>query len=279
MTEATGSEERFEETMAMEPKEVNEEEEEDEDEDGPPPGFDCIALQTETPKLIAEQIMVDKMEEELDEEDEGEEDDDVDGPPPGWSPIPPARQPNHHTSDVEMSEKQEALEDDDEDDGPPPGWDLVPPTSQGADAVPSDREIGSHQEGARDNNERTKQGHEIVPPSPMLPSTTCSLKAQASLPQEKGQMICGSCRKLLTYPRGVKYVRCSCCQTVNLVLEAHQVGQVKCGGCAVLLMYPEGAPSVKCCSCRYVTDIGAHNRRPPLSVQQARRLPFLNPVR
>ncbi|CAI9087459.1 OLC1v1021532C7 [Oldenlandia corymbosa var. corymbosa] len=168
-------------------------------------------------------------------------------------------------SDVEMSEKQEALEDDDEDDGPPPGWDLVPPTSQGADAVPSgstrillmsDREIGSHQEGARDNNERTKQGHEIVPPSPMLPSTTCSLKAQASLPQEKGQMICGSCRKLLTYPRGVKYVRCSCCQTVNLVLEAHQVGQVKCGGCAVLLMYPEGAPSVKCCSCRYVTDIG-----------------------
>lgn len=37
----------------------------------------------------------------------------------------------------------------------------------------------------------------------------------------KGQMVCGSCRQLLSYPRGVKYVQCSCCQTVNLVLEGN----------------------------------------------------------
>ncbi|RYR65647.1 protein LOL2 [Arachis duranensis] len=47
-----------------------------------------------------------------------------------------------------------------------------------------------------------------------------------------------------------------------------QVGQVKCGGCAVLLMYPYGAPQVRCSSCRFVTEIGAHNKRPPWSEQQ-----------
>ncbi|KAL0310647.1 UNVERIFIED_CONTAM: hypothetical protein Sangu_2359400 [Sesamum angustifolium] len=49
----------------------------------------------------------------------------------------------------------------------------------------------------------------------------------------------------------------------------HDVGQVKCGGCSVLLMYPHGAPAVQCTTCHFVTEIGAHNRRPPLSVQQA----------
>ncbi|KDO75958.1 hypothetical protein CISIN_1g033096mg [Citrus sinensis] len=74
--------------------------------------------------------------------------------------------------------------------------------------------------------------------------------------QEMAQMVCGSCRRLLAYPRGARHVKCSCCQTVNFVLEAHQVGQVKCASCAVLLMYPYGAPSVRCSSCCFVTEIG-----------------------
>ena len=36
---------------------------------------------------------------------------------------------------------------------------------------------------------------------------------------ESGQMVCGSCRRLLSYPRGSKYVQCSGCETVNYVLE------------------------------------------------------------
>ncbi|XP_027347488.1 protein LOL2 isoform X1 [Abrus precatorius] len=92
-------------------------------------------------------------------------------------------------------------------------------------------------------------------------------------PSGSAQMICGSCRRLLSYPRGAKHVKCSCCQTVNIVFEADQVGQVKCGSCAVLLMYPYGSSQVRCSSCRFVTEIGAHNRRPPWSVQQRKPTP------
>ncbi|OMO65163.1 Zinc finger, LSD1-type [Corchorus olitorius] len=89
------------------------------------------------------------------------------------------------------------------------------------------------------------------------------------------QMVCGSCRELLSYPRGTRQVKCSCCETINFVLEAHQVGLVKCGrdNCGVLLMYPYGAPSVRCSSCQFVTEIGEHNRRPPWSVQQGQPTP------
>ncbi|KAE8720295.1 Protein LOL2 [Hibiscus syriacus] len=90
---------------------------------------------------------------------------------------------------------------------------------------------------------------------------------------EMAQMVCGSCRQLLSYPRGTQQVKCSCCETVNFVLKAHQVGLVKCGSCALLLMYPFGAPSVKCSSCLCVKEIGAHNRRPPWSVQQGQPTP------
>lgn len=88
---------------------------------------------------------------------------------------------------------------------------------------------------------------------------------------EKAQLVCGTCRKLLLYPRGAKWVQCPGCQEVNFVLEANEVVQVKCGNCAVLLMYPFGAPAVQCTSCSAVTEIGANNRRPPLSVQMAQR--------
>ncbi|KDO75957.1 hypothetical protein CISIN_1g033096mg [Citrus sinensis] len=88
-------------------------------------------------------------------------------------------------------------------------------------------------------------GWQPIPPPLPVPS-----------PSEMAQMVCGSCRRLLAYPRGARHVKCSCCQTVNFVLEAHQVGQVKCASCAVLLMYPYGAPSVRCSSCCFVTEIG-----------------------
>ena len=34
-----------------------------------------------------------------------------------------------------------------------------------------------------------------------------------------GQMVCGSCRELLAYPRGAVHVQCAGCRTINLVLE------------------------------------------------------------
>ncbi|EEF43270.1 conserved hypothetical protein [Ricinus communis] len=85
---------------------------------------------------------------------------------------------------------------------------------------------------------------------------------------EMAQMVCGSCRTLLSYPRGARHVQCSSCQMVNFVLEAHEVGQVNCGKCEILLMYPYPASSVRCSSCCSVTEIGAHNKRPPWSVIQ-----------
>ncbi|CAI8592221.1 unnamed protein product [Vicia faba] len=58
------------------------------------------------------------------------------------------------------------------------------------------------------------------------------------------QMVCGSCRRLLSYPSG------------HFFPAADQVGQVKCGSCTLLLMYPYGASQVRCSSCRFVTEIG-----------------------
>ncbi|XP_050371402.1 protein LOL2-like [Argentina anserina] len=95
---------------------------------------------------------------------------------------------------------------------------------------------------------------------------------------EIAQMVCGSCRRLLTYPPGAKHVQCSCCQTINFVLCAHQVGQVKCDSCTLLLMYPYGAPSVRCSSCNFVTEVRDHNMRPPWSVQQGQPTPPSNYV-
>nr|AGN12856.1 putative lsd one-like protein 2 [Leavenworthia alabamica] len=86
--------------------------------------------------------------------------------------------------------------------------------------------------------------------------------------EEMAQMVCGSCRRLLSYLKGSKRIKCSCCNTVNLVLEASEVGQVNCDNCKLLLMYPYGAPSVRCSSCNSLTDITENNKRPPWSEQQ-----------
>ncbi|XP_006286008.2 protein LOL2 [Capsella rubella] len=121
-------------------------------------------------------------------------------------------------------------EEEEEEEGPPPGWEsaVLPPPTAAA-----------------------------VNPNP----TT------AEIP-EMAQMVCGSCRRLLSYLRGSKRVKCSCCHTLNLVLEANQVGQVNCNNCKVLLMYPYGAPAVRCSSCNSITDIRENNKRSPWSEQQ-----------
>ncbi|EOY28255.1 Lsd one like 2 [Theobroma cacao] len=128
----------------------------------------------------------------------------------------------------------------------------------------ANREEGEQQQQQQveEEEEGPPPGWQSIPPPPQPPPSS-----------EMAQMVCGSCRQLLSYPRGARQAKCSCCETVNFVLEAHQVGLVKCGSCAVLLMYPFGASSVRCSSCQFVTEIGAHNRRPPWSVQQGQPTP------
>ncbi|KAF9683570.1 hypothetical protein SADUNF_Sadunf04G0027500 [Salix dunnii] len=132
------------------------------------------------------------------------------------------------------SKEEDMAEAEEEEEGPPPGWQSFPPQ-------PS-----------------------LPPPSTPPPPSSVEHYLHAEL----GQMVCGSCRRLLSYPKGARHVQCQCCQMINFVLEAHEVGQVKCGSCDVLLMYPYGASSVRCSSCRFVTEIGEQNRRPPWSVIQ-----------
>ncbi|XP_027105270.1 uncharacterized protein [Coffea arabica] len=191
---------------------------------------------------IATQIEENLVKEEKDaeiNENEDDEDEDVDGPPPGWSSIPPATFQPVHPSDVEMSDKQK---EDENEEGPPPGWHSVPLASQSSEAVLADTQTGNHEDRTKYIDEGSQPGQKSVPPLKLLPPTPPRPLPAVSSPSD------------------------------------HQVGQVKCGGCAVLLMYPYGAPSVRCCSCRSVTEIGAHNRRPPLSVQQARRPLSVNRV-
>ncbi|XWS18387.1 hypothetical protein CRYUN_Cryun32bG0039100 [Craigia yunnanensis] len=126
---------------------------------------------------------------------------------------------------------------------------------------------GEQQEVDEEEEEGPPPGWQSIPPPPS------QSPPQTQPSSEMAQMVCGSCRQLLSYPRGTRQAKCSCCETVNFVLEAHQVGLVKCGSCAVLLMYPYGALSVKCSSCHFVTEIGAHNRRLPWSVQQGQPTP------
>ncbi|CAJ1936470.1 unnamed protein product [Sphenostylis stenocarpa] len=84
--------------------------------------------------------------------------------------------------------QNQPTEKEEDDEGPPPGWQPIP----------------TH-------------------PPPQPP------QSQPPLPRPCwGQMVCGSCHRLLSYPRGAKYVKCSCCQTVNIVLE----------GCLSLICIP-----------------------------------------
>lgn len=294
-------------TEVVENKEENEVEEEDneEEEEGPPPGFHCPASVNQEQTTVEVDNNVDEDEEEDDE-----------GPPPGWSTIPPSL-PQKLTTDVEMLGEEEVDEDEDgpppgwhlpqsttqpaeaclsdgedKEDGPPPGWELISPRDQIPLSAPTltpssipDTKMGRKLEDAKCGDEGAQAGLQsavassstsLLPVPPSFPSGS-SLTSDRSF-SEIGQLVCGSCRQLLSYPRGAKKVKCSCCQMLNLVLEAQQVGRVTCGSCAVLLMYSYGAPAVRCSSCRYVTEIGAHNTRPPLSAQQDKRLCSSNRV-
>ncbi|KAJ8549570.1 hypothetical protein K7X08_033277 [Anisodus acutangulus] len=124
----------------------------------------------------------------------------------------------------------------------------TPPPQSSSSVASSEMEMCSKQEGTK--NEEVRPQIEKQPMShlrQMKPIVPQSSSHAATVSAKMGQM------------------------TISLVLEAHDVGQVKCGGCALLLMYPYGAPSVRCSSCHHMTKNGAHNRRAPLSVQQARR--------
>ncbi|CAL5408798.1 unnamed protein product [Camellia sinensis] len=216
------------------------------DDDGPPPGWPSIStLPAKT------------------EPEEEEEDDDDDGPPPGWT---------------QMAVKKE---EEDDDDGPPPGWQSIPPSqpptitpapttpppppavASGVQVMPLTHNSSNSRQSKKlltnDLKNMTDGKHEPLT-DPLGSAKAARTQLQQELPKqeavEMGQMVCGSCQELLSYPRGARLVRCLCCQTVNYCLEEHEVGQVKCGGCAVLLMYPYGAPFVKCSSCCFVTEIG-----------------------
>ncbi|PWZ56453.1 Protein LOL3 [Zea mays] len=84
---------------------------------------------------------------------------------------------------------------------------------------------------------------------------------------EMAQLICGGCRTLLMYTRSADTVRCSCCNTVNLVRPVNNIAHVNCGQCRTTLMYPYGAPSVKCAVCNYVTATGVNTVAPTPSAR------------
>ncbi|XP_006413872.2 protein LSD1 isoform X2 [Eutrema salsugineum] len=81
---------------------------------------------------------------------------------------------------------------------------------------------------------------------------------------DMAHIICGGCRTMLMYTRGASSVRCSCCQTVNLVPAHNQVAHINCEHCRTTLMYPYGASSVKCAVCQFVTNVNTGNGRVPL---------------
>ncbi|KAK1378753.1 hypothetical protein POM88_025497 [Heracleum sosnowskyi] len=252
-------------------------------EEGPPPGWHSI----QKDKISSEHQDIkgashafrspEKPKTELEKQDTVDE-----GPPPGWNhmTLPQSKIGNEH-QEIKIE-------------GSPHDLHLDPPSLPKLDSIKVD--IGEETPQSMPNSvcQQPKMGHgqqevkeerfqpgsnSMPPPSPQIQPpmpTTTPLSTASRRPTQSGshiemcQMVCGSCRRLLSYARGAKYVKCSCCQTVNLVLEAHQVGQVKCGGCEVLLMYQFGANAVQCASCRHVTEIVVQNRRPPLSLQQAR---------
>ncbi|KAJ6842154.1 leucine-rich repeat extensin-like protein 5 [Iris pallida] len=159
---------------------------------------------------------------------------------------------------------------------PPPGWSSNPSEPR----LPGENIETLHGHDAHDDTSSLNPGKGLersLDNSPPPMSENLHQHQEPPLP-EMGQMVCGYCRQLLSYPRGAMRVQCARCDIINFVLEAHQIGNVECGNCSLLLMYPYGAPSVKCSACAWVTRIGAHNICPPLSVQQGQPYPPPNPV-
>ncbi|KAK4758889.1 hypothetical protein SAY87_020190 [Trapa incisa] len=187
--------------------------------------------------------------------------------PPGFFTVPLHHADGQKHSPIKVGIEEEIMlgvyekmKEKAEDEGLPPGYKFFPPQA----SVPSVVQKSSHTRHAPISDQ-------LQPSMPQgSQPNTLTLPPPPTPAYEMAQMVCGSCRRLLSYIRGARYVQCSCCQTVNFVLEEHQVGQVKCSSCTILLLYPYGAPSVKCSSCHFVTEIGDHNKRPRWSVQQRR---------
>ncbi|XP_022886250.1 uncharacterized protein LOC111402296 isoform X3 [Olea europaea var. sylvestris] len=254
----------------------------EDDIDGPPPGWEFCALSQALTSKPQSELTLDTGDIKVERNELHEVEDD--GPPPGWETIfpqqmlPPYKPPLQPSLPVssghEMGSKRERKNDDE---GRPSGSRPESMPEQLSQLLPSSAPPADIKLGSREVETKNGDKRPVSVPSPqrLQPRTLPSPPPVASSPSgqttEKAQLVCGTCRKLLLYPRGAKWVQCPGCQEVNFVLEAHQIGQVNCGGCAVLLMYPHGAPAVQCSSCHFVTQIGAHNRRPLLSVQQAQR--------
>ncbi|XP_022036010.1 bromodomain-containing protein 4 isoform X2 [Helianthus annuus] len=262
---------------------------EDSDDEGPPPGWDSKCqpepesqktLQSDSSDIKTNHV----------QQDAQNENDPQSQSQPRSSPAPEL---------VPSVEEQ-----DSEDDGPPPGWNSkcpVEPNLQtaGPTTPPSDFKTEEDKEQSHVHSSlpspivQSGTGHEpnnvkTIEEIPQPPSRHQSIHhtAEITVPKrpttmnnhEMGQMVCGSCRHLLSYPRGARYVECACCLVENYVLEEHEVGQVVCGSCNVLLMYPYGAPKVRCATCRAETEIGDQNRRPPLSEHKRRARQHLKRV-
>ncbi|PWA49874.1 zinc finger, LSD1-type [Artemisia annua] len=236
-------------------------------EDGPEP--QSLSRPIPAPELVISDTNV----EEQDSED--------DGPPPGWDSKCQPEQKLQKTcsSDSKMEDDQGDMHDDE---GPPPGWEPTPQQESQAHLSVSSPVVqsGGRMDCEQNNVEAVNEipqppsrqrsiapiepqvvmskrprsiERSITPIEPQIPMP----KRQRSLDNpEMGQMVCGSCRLLLSYPRGARYVECACCLEENYVLEEHEVGQVVCGSCDVLLMYPYGAPKIRCNNCKFETEIG-----------------------
>ncbi|XP_076885423.1 uncharacterized protein LOC143534943 isoform X2 [Bidens hawaiensis] len=201
-----------------------------------------------------------------------EQDSEDGGPPPGWNskcqPEPNLKTacPTTPPSDFNNEEdKRHALDNE----GFPPGWESTPQQQPHVHStLPSPIvQSGNFQPPSRQQSIYPTKP-QISAPKPPMPMNN----------PEMGQMVCGSCRHLLSYPKGARYVECACCLEDNYVLEEHEVGQVVCGGCNVLLMYPYGAPKVRCANCRAETEIGDQNRRPSLFEHKRRARQHLRRV-
>ncbi|GKA53931.1 zinc finger, LSD1-type containing protein [Tanacetum coccineum] len=241
-----------------------------------------------------------------------EQDSEDDGPPPGWDSKcqPESKLQRTCSSDLKTEDDQRDTHDDE---GPPPGWESTPqqesqahlslpsPIVQSGKSLPHHFKCGrmdceqNNVKAVKENSRPPSRQRSITPAEPQIamskrprsiersitpiePQIPMPKRQRSSDNPEMVQMVCGSCRILLSYPRGARYVECACCLEENYVLEEHEVGQVVCGSCDVLLMYPYGAPKVRCANCKVETEIGDQNRRPPLSEHKKRARQHLRRV-
>ncbi|XP_023744512.1 uncharacterized protein LOC111892692 isoform X2 [Lactuca sativa] len=271
---------------------VKVEEQDSEEDEGPPPGWDQPQPES-TDIKTTEEIQHDV---QNGDGPQPQPQQPHDGPAPALELAP---------SGCEKSAIKVEEQDSETDEGAPPGWDskCTPPSeskieddqqkqqdedgqgqgqgwgSSSTPQPPPPHSIGERMGTEFEQKQKNVEAAVVVelerpqsqpqPPSRQQPPSTTTKKTNNPIP-EMGQMVCGSCRRLLSYPKGARYVECGCCLEENYVLEEHEVGQVICGGCDVLLMYPYGAPKVRCVNCSTETEIGDQNRRPPLSEQQRR---------